>query len=469
MKKIFLTTFFITAFLFSFAQDLDVSHFLRYQSQFYTDPARLPDSRFYITIPALGTTQVSFLNSSFRYKKLFKTDADGYPVTITPNRFVNSLAEKNNFFNFSLNEEVFGFGFRVNRLSLGFDYRIRANFDMTYSRDLFGFFINGNMKYVGESNAAQIDMGLSVNAYNEIGVNVAYQLEKLSFGVRPKLLLGLANAHTNEASMQIFTDPDDYSVLLKYNVDAVVSYTIPSQWTVDLENMKFDFPMKGFTASQVMRDILKNKGVGLDLGARYVPIEKLSVAASVLDLGFIRWNVNTYRFGSQIHNGGKYYNNGGFLFEGLTMEDVEDIRTGKFDAKNLMDSMKTYFPLDKGSTSAYTVALQPRFVLQADYDLLKSLRVSAVAQGVYLNQSFRPSFTLAVEKEFVDFIDLCAAYTISKKSFDNLAVAFSVRFGALHVYFGTQSIMPLIDVTNLSKLTLTAGMYLKFGKVEVDD
>lgn len=469
MKKVLLFTVLITTFYLPFAQQLDFTHFLRYQSQYYTDPAKLPDSRVYITVPALGNVHFALQNSSFRYKNLFKTDAEGYPVVITPNKFVNSLAEKNNYFNFSLSEEIFGFGFRTKRLAIGFDYRIRVNMDLSYSRDLFGFFINGNMNYLGESNAAKMDMGLLVNAYNEISVSAAYHLKKFSFGIRPKLLLGLANVQTQKASAQIHTNPEDYSVYLKYNADILASYTIPSQWTIDLENMKFDFPMEGFRASQVMRDMMKNRGIGLDLGVRYTPIENLTVAASMLDFGYIRWNVNTYRMSSQIQDGGKYYDNGGFLFQGLTMDDVEDIRTGNFDTKGLADSLKTYFPLEKSKSSSYSFVLQPRYILQVDYDLLKSLRFSVVAQGHYLNHSFRPSFTLAVDKELFDIIDVCMAYTVSKKSYDNIALGLALRFGAIHVYLGTQSIMPVLDVTNLSKITLTAGMYLRFGKVEEEE
>ena len=460
IKKISLLTIFAAVCFFSSAQNLDITHFMSYQSASYSDPSLMPDSKFYITIPAIGSLHVGLYNSSVKYKKLFETDAEGHPVKITPNTFVNSLSEKNNFIHFSVNEEILGFGFRINHFALGFDYRIRADIDLNYSRDLLGFIFNGNMHYLGASNAAQIDLMASAIVYNEFSANIAIKLHKLTLGARPKLLLGLLNAHTTKSSATIFTDPDDYSVMLHYDVEALGSFNM-----LDLNDIKSSLPssdkseIKDF-AIDVIKNMMKNKGLGLDIGVRYDLMDNFSLAASLLDWGFIRWTVNPRKFSSSVHNGGKYYDNGGFLFQGLTMEDLEDFRTGQ---STLIDSLKTYFPLDTGKTDAFTVAMQPRLVFQADYTLLKKIKFTGVAQGYYANRSFRPSFTLAADVELLKYLDLCAAYTISKKTFDNLAVGLALRFGCFNLYVATQSIIPIIDITNFSKVTLTTGFFLRFG------
>jgi hypothetical protein len=43
----------------------------------------------------------------------------------------------------------------------------------------------------------------------------------------------------------------------------------------------------------------KNNGVGLDLGAQYYLTERIAVSASLIDLGFIRWNSNATTFTSK--------------------------------------------------------------------------------------------------------------------------------------------------------------------------
>ncbi len=471
MKRTALLTTFLAVISFTFAQQMDVTHFLTYQTQHYTDPARLPLSRFYISFPALGNLHVGLQNSSFRYKKLFETDAEGYPVKITPNTFVNSLAKKDNYLNFAFNEEILAFGFRTQRLYFGFNYRIRANMDFSYSKDLFGFFVNGNMHYLGESNAAQMELGINANVYNEFALNMGLQLENLSVGVRPKFLVGMLNVQTNKIAAQIHTNPDDYSIFMTYKADVQCSYTLPSQWTVNLDSMKVDFPMDDFKEMDmakirgIVQDMMRNRGFGVDIGARYTPIKKLTVAASMLDWGYIKWNVNTYKASSLMEDGGKYYNNGGFLFQGLTREDIDAIQNGTFDGEALADSLKNYFSYEIKSTSSYTVTLQPRYVLQVDYDPIESFRITAVAQGNFQNHTFRPAFTVALDKRFLDILDVCAAYTLSKKSFDNLAVGVAVKLGFFNFYLATQSILPAIDITNFSKITLTAGMSLQFGSI----
>ena len=49
----------------------------------------------------------------------------------------------------------------------------------------------------------------------------------LYIGVRPKLLFGLANVKTRYANATLYTDPEDYTMRMNYNIDASIASVIP--------------------------------------------------------------------------------------------------------------------------------------------------------------------------------------------------------------------------------------------------
>lgn len=58
----------------------------------------------YVSLPT-GQIHVGFNFGPIRYNNLFETNADGYPVTITANKFVNKLS-KNNLLGFNASMEL---------------------------------------------------------------------------------------------------------------------------------------------------------------------------------------------------------------------------------------------------------------------------------------------------------------------------------------------------------------------------
>ncbi|MBR3466304.1 MAG: hypothetical protein IKH15_03700, partial [Bacteroidales bacterium] len=108
------------------AQNLDVFHFMKTNPfQHFDTPSSECVYNGYVALPTSNIGVCANLGS-IRYNKLFETDAQGYPVTLTATRFVNSLA-KNNYLGVNTNVELLGFGFRVGNVFVTLDYRLRLN------------------------------------------------------------------------------------------------------------------------------------------------------------------------------------------------------------------------------------------------------------------------------------------------------------------------------------------------------
>ena len=461
------TTFFIAilmAMLTASAQETPLTHFMYLNPyQLRTDPSAELLYNGYVSVPAIGNLGIGLYNSSIRYKNLFETDDEGYPISLTANKFVNSLRPKNNYLHLDFDEALLGFGFRFSKkFFFTFDYRLRGNVNLTYSKDLFGFPLMGNLNYLGDDNPAKLSLGINSTVYQEISFGLRHQLTpKISWGAHAKLLFGAFNVNTRRLNATITTNEDDYSMFLQYEADARLASAIPLQ--LNLNNGNYEVTMADLEWS-LLGNAFKNVGAGIDLGFRYKLTKRITLAASVLDLGFIHWKTSTQRISSAMADGGHYYQDGGFLFSGLTEDDIVQLTSDDGRAA-FLDSLADYFPLNSEAISGYSTFINPRILIQGEFDLNKSNRLILLAQGTIVNHNFRPALTVAYNGHFFNVFDVCLSYTLARKSLGNLGVGLGFDVGPVNVFFTAHNIIPAIDWTRWSKITASAGVVVNWGHI----
>lgn len=460
MRKIIFTLFMWGCFCFSVSgQALDVTHFMRISPFQHNDlPSSSTIYNGYVSLPT-GNIQVGVNLGSIRYKNLFATNEEGYPTVLTATTFVNSLSDKN-YLGVNADLEIFGIGFRIkDKFILTVDHRLRTNLDFTYSRDVLGLPIYGNMAYVDEP--ADLKLGINLNAYQELGVSFRHQVnDKISWGVRPKLLFGVANINTQYLNAQVYTDPTDYTITMTYAALMRAAAVVPFTMTFNQQD-GFNFEIDN-DAKKIAGNVFKNVGFGLDMGFSYKLMESLNLSAGLLDFGFINWNTSTTRMTSSLDDDGSVYQDGSFTFSGLSQSQIEALMNGE-GYEELLDTLAQYFPMDIAPTGSYTTGLTPRLVLQADYEFAKHHRVSAATQFRFAKNYFQPSLTLAYDGLFFNSIDVCVAYTMQRHSYDNLGIGVGFNLGYLNIYAGTQNIIAALSVKNVSQLTATAGIVFNWG------
>jgi hypothetical protein len=219
------------------------------------------------------------------------------------------------------------------------------------------------------------------------------------------------------------------------------------------------------TVSGIADNMFKNLGMGLDLGFSYKPIESVNISVALLDLGFIRWKTSTHHLTSAINDAGGLYDDGSVTFSGLTQSDIQGIVNGD-NVSSILDTLAEYFPLNIESSKPYTTALPVRFMVQGEYEFAKHHCVSAAAQFRFASNYFQPSFTIAYDGLFFNMIDVCVAYTMQRRSFDNLGVGIGFNLGYLNLFAGTQNIIAAFSMKNASQLTATAGVVFNWGHIK---
>ena len=471
MKKTLLFLSILIACMTLAAQDGITLHFMRLNpySQYSSPSAFLPYNG-HIGIPGVSNVNVALTNNSIHYKTLFGQSSDGTINTLKLNTFADQLSKNGNMLNTNIGLNIIDFGFRVKKLYFSFNYRIRMDEYLNFNRDLFVLPVHGNMYYANQGIPAEPKLNLSMNAYQEISLGIQAEItDRIYIGVRPKILFGLAHARTTSANATIYTNPEDYSMSVNYDLDANLSCIIPYTINVDTNGkMNFNFSPKDFLNN--WQNAFKNVGAAIDLGFTYRINEMFGVSASVLDLGFIHWTTNNYRLQSSIADGGTYYNDGSFMFDGLSYEDIERISN---DPDAFGQEILKYFPLTPTRSKSFTRMLSGRFLVEGYCNVGKYHRFSALFQGRIVDKQFLPSFTVAWNGTFLRIFDLCVNYTIAKRSYTNLGLGIGLNLGVFHIYAATDNILgffnsgnPVRSLMNARNANIQAGIVFDWGKLQ---
>lgn len=439
------------------AQDGITMHFMRLNPySTYTNPSAFIQYKGYIGVPFVSNINMALTNSGLHYNNILKADPEtGQITTFDLNNTVAHMHENGNLLNSNFACNIIDFGFRVKNWNISLSYRIRSDEYVTYSKDLFGFLVNGNLSYAGDNNPADIGMKMHFTAYQEIGVGLRVEITpNLAIGFKPKFLLGIANVKSNNISGQIYTDPSTYMMRVIYEADfkqaAVAS----------------GFFSDNFSIVDVYTNLSKNLGAAIDLGATYRINDNIGVSASILDLGFITWKSNSKHYTSTIDSVGIFYQDGAFVYNGLSVEDIDRISQ---TPDGYSKEFAKYFPTNTTDLDHYTQALAGRFIVEGYYNLGQYHRFSALFQGRIINNQFLPSFTVAWNGNFLNIFDLCVNYTIAKHSFDNLGVGIGLNLGVFHIYALTDNIISICgmkQMLNHTNTNLQVGIVFDWGKLE---
>ena len=467
MKKyilLFLTGLFIS--VNTFPQTVGITDFMRLNPYSGSNnPAYFMPYNGYVGIPGASNINFSLLNTSFIYKNFIKLNDDGTPEKFTPNKFVNSLHPTSNWFNTNLNMELLGFGFRVKKCFFSFNYRLKMDQQFRYSRDLFGFLLQGNLAQDKEGNyiykSATLEIEPNITVYQEMSLGFQTQIfDWLYIGARPKILFGLANINP-KLSATINTDPEDYTIFGTHNVDINVASIIPF-YKKDADG---NISLNSDALSDIGNDIpglvkscfSKNLGFAIDLGAVYRLNQQVRFSASVTDLGFIRWKGK-----GALLNIASNPNANSFKFEGFNEDQITNlINNGiDFNLDTIFNVVSNNFSLNE--LNSYSTMLTSKVMLDGYFDLTPSNRFILQFKGYIMGKNFLPQFTVAYNGSFFRVFDIVLSYSMMRNSFANLGVGLGIRIGPLHLYAGTDNILAAVNVLNATKINVTTGLLINF-------
>ena len=362
------------------------------------NPAFFCNSGFYLSLPNLNLN----FDSPLSFNDIFTVQpVNGQNITYINTDAILASLDARNELNLDLNVGVLGFGFKTKHGFFTFSTQLRTNVQFGIPKDILHFVAEGNVDENGRGrNLTLIDQDLlSAQAYAECGIGYGLNVnENLTVGARFKFLLGLANINTTNTRIDLSTDPNLNSMTI--NMDYQVRMSSPLRLsTVGDTSLGFEF----------VKEIPQSYGFAVDLGACYKINDKLSVAASILDLGQIHWVDNPVSLHPE-------EGTGNVTFGGLEWESMFSNGAYNEDFFSLLvDSIVhelTQYEIDTLAND-YWESVPWRMNLSATYDINRVLSASLMYRGERNKFNYYQSLTAGFNINLWDRMEIMACNTVN--------------------------------------------------------
>lgn len=474
MKKLVL---FVVGFIFTvatWAQQNQTTYFMSVPQANITNPAIYGPCKITISgllIPVSGQLipplYLNYNNNGFSYKQFIHkgtgTKGDSlifdFPNLIDKMKKVNYIGLETQipWINLSYIWKNWYFSFGVND---------KINAMVSIPKDLVVLGWEGNGKSLLGNKAFLSYLGANMNWHREYYMGAATNINsKWTVGARAKLLFGKANLWFKNNQLTWETNQDDFAYT--FDADMEIHSSQPffdiTKFEYDYLNDSLMFEMDTVLNPDEMefKDVkkqivfnAKNKGIALDLGAKYVFNNKITLYGSLLDFGFIRYKQNADGLKAQ----GKFY------FDGWNIQPYfqEDDSVVKAHADAFRDSVIKLFDPTL-INKAYNYWLPSKLYLGATYQLTEKYNVGALFRGEYYLRRVHAALTLSGNARFTKWFSSSISYTVQNNSFTNLGLGFALKFGWYQWYMASDNVLGFVWPQSTRNINLRMGLNMIFG------
>lgn len=381
------------------------------QSNLY-NPAFIPAAKIHFGIPALSSVYGGFGTSGATYDQFFYKQNDS--LYIDPKSILEHSKSLNNLSSHSAVQWL-NAGMCWNKFYFSASISDIIDINSFYTDKLVSLVANGNAEYVGQT----IDLTpleLKALHYREYAIGAAYQLnDKLNIGLRAKILFGKSAVLTDKMDLSVTTTEDYYYLDVKSNF--IINTSIPED--------------SGITKGQYLFSP-KNFGLGADFGATYKFDDKLTISASVLDLGYMNYNRWQKNYQSMTE----------FTYKGVDMNQFEGLDKAQQEARwdAIKDSLIGLFEVEN-HTRHFTTYLTAKVLLGAQYQYSDKDRFGVLLRTEIFKGKLRPSFTANYYRQLIPNLGLLASYSIYNRGYFNVGLGFVANFKPIQMYITTDNII----------------------------
>lgn len=373
------------------------------------NPGYIPGYKFYIGIPLLSSVKTGFENT-ITYDDIFLKKGDS--LILDRDYILDNLGDETKI-NFNLMEEYFSFGFGIQKNYFNFRVADIAQTNIAINKNLLTFLLygNGSEEYLGQS----VNLGglaFNISYYREYSFGYSRKInEKLNVGINLKYLQGIANLVTESSDFYLYTDPNDYSIRIKSNIE--INMSVPG---IETEARPKDFLPNP-----------KNKGFAVDFGAEYIINEKFDVFASMLNLGSINWTDNLKNFKSKDPNKE-------FVYEGFDIDDYFEDNTFDSDKiEKVLDSIADVIGIVE-TAEPYKSSLPPRLNMGGHFNLTKNDMFSVLIRNQFAKDNNWATASIAYTRKITRDVNIMVSNLFFQGSYFNPGIGFAANLGPVQLY-----------------------------------
>lgn len=435
LKTIIYSITLVSAFLISSGINLSAQ---QYNTMYHLDlipqsnqinPAFQGDCGFYLGMP--GAAPHMQFSSGLTFGDFFYNHQNTNPrfdstVLFLYNRdyqdmFLNRMDEMENLFETEFALNYLSLGFQVNKFFFSLDHNIKMDGVFNISSDLPRFILRGNANENWDPISYDFsNTDVQMRAYHELGIGVSYQYdEKWTFGIRPKIYHGLANISMYDQNIRLNSTDSTTGIVSDFGI----STSVPTAYIDESDTtLSFDDDV---SSSDIINTILGNSGLGIDLGATYQYDDKITLSASIIDLGYIKWDNRSF----EVNYSTDYTYEGTDITGMIEGDDTTDVTF----MDELSDSLET--ALDQNpQSSPFRTNMYGKLYLGASYQLYPWLKFGVLSRTQVKNSSLRQQLTLSTNLKAWKLASFALSYTMMNNTYNNLGIGFSLKPGPLNFY-----------------------------------
>lgn len=407
-----------------------------------TNPAFFPENKkFFIGLPGIGLDAAH--SGDITYRDIFVKSGDR--TIIDFGNVIDRLDFTNEAY-FDQRNEVVNLGLRLpGKFFLQAGYANRLSGTITYPKALPELLWNGNGPYIGQT--LEIGLETDVADWNEWSVGVAKQLGSLTIGVRGKLLTGVSSLVTDPTHhfASVYTSNDIYQLSLHTDYGFHSASIISS---IDTSDLGFDLKL----ADLKRKAFSKNTGAAFDIGLQFKVNDRITLDASVLDLGgSIKWDTKANYFLSHAD-----YTYEGQVFPGTDIINGAD----SLDFQTTLDTLNDVFKFVK-TPESFSSKLPLRGYIGGTFKL--NDHWSFGVSGYFTHREDADNtFSIGgfARWKVMRWLSLGGMYSVNRRSAANLGFHLMLKPGPVQLYFASDNLLNAFSVKNSPAVNFRAGVSL---------
>lgn len=421
------------------------------------NPGFLPQYKF-----TLGFRSINQLNlTGFNLNSLFnKADSASTSIRNLINQPIKTMG-----IDMALREELFHFGFKSKKSYFSYNTSLVLEGNINLPKDLFGFAYFGNAAYIGKP--CNLDFsGTQFSAYMQNQITYGRQLtNELSVGLSAAMLNGIANIDMGNTYAKITTDTgvaSIYQVGISGKIDARTS--LMGINTAKILDSAYKAHM-GDSINKAMSNFGAgtNRGFSFGLGAVYRINEKMRVSASVLNIGYIKWDLGAMTHSMPVSE---------WIFKGIDTNQMKKSGDTSFHInKAIKDTFNLKFNRSSQTVSSYTTKLHPRYILGFEYFLTRRTNIQINGGYGFGTEGNKGYLGAGIHQELGEWVDLRASYTYYNfnEPLHRIGVGMSFNLGPIQPYFNFSDVLSVSDYSTAQSFAGSLGLSINIGRLKDRD
>lgn len=418
----------------------------------------LDSSKVIISLPGLSGAYVDG-NSPFAVHDLIHKGtgvlADSLVVDIE--NFHNKLKWTSNIVQ-NVSMPLFFLGIRSKSSFFSFGITENASTRFSFDKSLVTFIKDGNAPYVGKN----YDLGnLDMDAFHYREFALGYSNEviknKLSVGIKAKMLYGKFGYQTQWMNQHVETAADGTSIILKSDMNINMSGPVTPEF--DPDGLFNGMNSENFDAADYLLQ-KGNTGLSFDFGAVYKLNSQFTFFGSVIDMGKIS-------FKKELNNLDYTFS---YKWEGVDFSNsVNESQQNYVDPADLMeneaDKIDAAFKPKRSdfSQQAFSMTIPMKVYLGGRYDLNDKVNFGLVDR-LYKNGDFTQNgLTLSANTMVNNFFSVSGSYSAIGNSYANLGLGMAIRAGFFQFYMVTDNVLAIAP-SRTQYANARFGVNLLFGR-----